>query len=49
LEKVDWAGDDGSSNDLMVTSVEVLSRLGPQLVEKREFPNGFEDPRKFDL
>lgn len=33
----------------MLASVEVLSRLGPQLVEKSEFPKGFEDPRKFDL
>lgn len=33
----------------MLASVEVLSRPDPQWVEKREFPNGFEGTRKFDL
>lgn len=33
----------------MLARVELLSRPGPQLVEKTEFPKGFEDPRKFDL
>ncbi len=32
----------------MLARVDVLSRLGPQLVENSEFPKGFEDPRKFD-
>jgi hypothetical protein len=32
----------------MLARVEVLSRLGPQFVEKSEFPKGFEDPRKLD-
>ena len=42
-------GEEGSSNDLMLASVEVLSRLGPQWLEKTEFPKGFEGTRKFDL
>lgn len=33
----------------MLASVEVLSRLGPQVVEKSEFPNGFDDPGKLGL
>ena len=33
----------------MLARVEVLSRLGPQLVEKSEFPKGFEDPMTFVL
>lgn len=33
----------------MLVRVVVLSRLGPQFVEKSEFPNGLEDPRKFDF
>jgi hypothetical protein len=33
----------------MLARVEVLSRLGPQFVEKSELPKGFEDPRTFVL
>ena len=33
----------------MLARVTILSRLGPQLLEKSEFPNGLEDPGKFDL
>lgn len=46
LEKDDWLGEFGSSEDRMLVRVLARSRPECQLVENNDGPNGLEPPKK---
>ena len=49
LEKDEWLGEVGPSEDRILVRVVARSRPVAQLVENKDGPNGLDDPRKFAL
>ena len=49
LEKDEWLGEVGPSEDRMLVRVVARSRPVAQLVENKDGPNGLDEPRKFAL